>query len=735
MNLKRLHGGDAPLPDEPPVHDVRILTKGVTIVSRFKRGILSILIWTVIAILGAAGLAVIALHRGETISAAWLLTAAIGTYLVAYRFYSRFIATKIMQLDDNRATPAEVINDGKDFVPTNKWVVYGHHFAAIAGAGPLVGPILAAQMGYLPGTLWIIVGAVLGGCVQDFIILFASMRRNGKSLGQIAKEEIGPFVGVLAMIGILSIMIILIAVLALVVVKALAHSPWGTFTIAMTIPIALLMGVYMRYLRPGKVLEGSLLGLVLLLLALWGGRYVAQHPALSDLFTLSGEAIALWMIAYGFVASVLPVWLLLAPRDYLSSFLKIGTIFVLAGAIFLVMPEIQMPAITKFADGTGPVFAGNLFPFLFITIACGAISGFHSLVSSGTTPKLIAKESHARLVGYGGMLMESFVAIMAMIAATLLTPGIYFGINSPAAVIGTDVVKAAETISSWGFTVTPEDFQRLSEQIEEETVLSRTGGAPTLAIGMAYILSRVFGGDTLMAFWYHFAILFEAVFILTTIDAGTRIGRFMIQDLLGNIWPKMRRTDWLPANLIASALICSAWGYFLYQGVTDPLGGINTLWPLFGIANQMLAAIALVVGTTIVIKMGKTRYAWVTLVPLAWLSVVTLTAGFQKLFHSSPKIGFLAHANMIKESLAAGQLPAPAKTVEEAHKMLMNDYIDAAVTAVFIVIVIALLLAAIRLWMNIWTGKTKPELHEAPYVKSRGDLSKVAPEAKGGAIA
>ncbi|MGG4456176.1 carbon starvation CstA family protein [Brevibacillus porteri] len=685
-----------------------------------KKWLLSLLIWGGIAALGAVGFGMIALWQGESVNSFWLLTAAFCTYAVAYRFYSKFIARKIMSLDDNRATPAEVNNDGKDFVPTNKWVLFGHHFAAIAGAGPLVGPTLAAQMGYLPGTIWIIVGVVIGGAVQDFIILFGSMRRNGKSLGQIAKEEIGPVGGALALIGIIAIMIILIAVLAMVVVNALAESPWATFTIFMTLPIAILMGLYMRYIRPGQVMEGSLIGLALLFVSLWLGQIVAQSPTWGPAFTFSKVQLAWMIIVYGFIASVLPVWLLLAPRDYLSSFLKVGTIAVLAVGIVLTLPPLQMPALTKFIDGTGPVFAGNLFPFLFITIACGAVSGFHSLVSSGTTPKMIAKESHAPLIGYGGMLMESGVAVMAMIAACVLTPGVYFAINSPAAAIGVDPVQVATTITGWGYTVTPDQLTTLANDIQEKTILSRTGGAPSLAIGMATIFSGVLGGKALMAFWYHFAILFEAVFILTTIDAGTRVGRFMVQDMLGNVIPKMKEVNWLPGNLIGSGIITIGWGYFLLQGVMDPLGGIYTLWPLFGIANQMLAAIAFTVGTTIIFKMGKAAYSWITLVPMAWLTTATLTAGWQKLFHPDPKIGFLSHAEAFQKALDAGTLPKGVKTVEAAQKMIFNDQIDAVVCAIFMVITIGIILDGARVWINILRGK-QYSLHESPYIKSKGN--------------
>ncbi|MED3624784.1 carbon starvation protein A [Bacillus thermocopriae] len=686
----------------------------------------SILIWGGIATLGAVGFAIIALNRGESINAIWLLTAAVSVYAISYRFYSKFIAQKVFQLDDQRKTPAEIHNDGKDYVPTNKWVLFGHHFAAIAGAGPLVGPILAAQMGYLPGTIWIVVGVVLAGAVQDFVILFGSMRRDGKSLGEMIKDEMGKVTGLIAMIGILGIMIILLAVLALVVVKALVGSPWGMFTIAATIPIAILMGVYMRYIRPGRVGEASLIGIVLLVLSLIFGQTVAETPALAKMFTFSGEAIAIMMIIYGFIASVLPVWLLLAPRDYLSTFLKIGTIVGLALGIVIVAPHLEMPAMTKFIDGTGPVFAGNLFPFLFITIACGAVSGFHALVSSGTTPKMIETESHARPIGYGAMLMESFVAVMAMIAACVLTPGVYFAINSPAALIGIDVTSAANAVSSWGFTVTPQDLETLAKDVGESTILSRTGGAPTLAIGMAVIFSKVIGGKALMAFWYHFAILFEALFILTTIDAGTRVGRFMIQDIIGTAYKPFAKTDALLPNIIATTLCVSFWGYFLYQGVIDPLGGINTLWPLFGIANQMLAGLALLLGTTILFKMGKKAYVWVTLVPTTWLLIVTMSAGWQKLFHEDPKIGFLSHAKIFKEAYDNGKILAPAKTAAEMKQVLINDYVDAALCAIFMLVVVVVLFSALRIWYQVLSGKKLP-LYETPYVpRNEGDFKKYA---------
>ncbi len=675
----------------------------------------SILLWGVIAALGAFAFGVIALSQGETINAVWLLVAAVSVYAIAYRFYSRFIARKVFGLDNNRQTPAHTLNDGKDYVPTNKWVLFGHHFAAIAGAGPLVGPILAAQMGYLPGTIWIIVGVVIAGAVQDFVILFASMRRNGKSLGEMIKDEIGPVTGLIAMIGILGIMIILLAVLALVVVKALVGSPWGMFTIAATIPIAILMGVYMRYIRPGRVGEGSVIGIILLVLSLVGGQYVAENPTLASMFTFSGETIAIMLIVYGFIASALPVWMLLAPRDYLSTFLKIGTILGLAIGILVVAPDLKMPAVSQFIDGTGPVFSGNLFPFLFITIACGAVSGFHALVSSGTTPKMIEQEGHARPIGYGAMLMESFVAAMAMIAACVLTPGTYFAINSPAALIGTDVSQAAQVISSWGFAITPNELKELAVNVGEQTILSRTGGAPTLAIGMAYIFSQVMGGTAMMAFWYHFAILFEALFILTTIDAGTRVGRFMIQDILGHVYKPLAKTDSTLANVIATTLCVIGWGYFLYQGVVDPLGGINTLWPLFGIANQMLAGIALLLGTTILFKMGKKAYVWVTLIPTVGLLIVTMTAGYQKLFHENPKIGFLSHAKVFQGALDEGKVLAPAKNVAQMKQIIFNDYIDAALCGIFMIVVIAVLISALRIWIQVLRNKPMP-LKEAPYI-------------------
>jgi len=663
------------------------------------------LMWIVISVLGAVAFGVLALARGETISAAWLLTAAVCTYVIGYRFYSKFLAHKVFGLDPRRATPAERFNNGHDFVPTNKWVLFGHHFAAIAGAGPLVGPVLAAQFGFLPGTLWLVIGVVLGGAVQDFTILFCSLRRDGKSLGQMAKEEVSKVTGVTAMIAVLAIMIILLAVLALIVVNALRASPWGLFTIACTIPIALLMGWWMKRWRPGKVGEASVVGAVLLLLALVGGGTVASHPTLAAAFTHSGTAISWMMIAYGFIASVLPVWMLLCPRDYLSTFLKITTVVVLGLAILIILPPLRMPALTPFATaGEGPVFAGKLFPFAFITIACGAISGFHSLVASGTTPKMITRETDARMIGYGGMLMESFVGIMAMIAACTLDPGVYFAMNTtPAALAG-----ASDVLTQAGFVVTPDYMQALAAQMGEQSLVARTGGAPSLAVGMAHIfsgLTSVFGGKALTALWYHFAIMFEALFILTTIDTGTRVGRFMLQEIVGHVWPRFAQTSWYPSVLLASALVCAGWGYFLYQGVIDPLGGINSLWPLFGISNQLLAAVALCVATTILIKMGKQRYLWVTLAPLAWLIVVTMTAGWQKVFSADPKLGFLAHA----ASLAGSTAP-------NAARLIFNDRLNAVVALFFMAVVAMLVFTSAREWWLVLSRRKPAVVHEAPFV-------------------
>jgi len=673
-------------------------------------------LWSAVSVLGAGALGAIALARNEPINAMWIIVAAVCVYLIGYRFYSRFIAVRVMELDSARATPAERLDDGRDFVPTNKWVVFGHHFAAIAGPGPLVGPTLAAQLGYLPGTLWIVTGAVLGGCVQDFVILFASIRRDGKSLGQMAKEEVGPLAGFTALFSIVSILIILLAVVALVVTNALRASPWGTFTLAMTIPIAMLMGIYLRFLRPGRVLEASILGFALVMASVIGGQYVAESPRLASLFTYDARSLALMIIAYGFAASVLPVWLLLAPRDYLSTFVKLGTIFLLAIGILVVRPQLAMPALTRFVDGTGPVFAGSIFPFCFITIACGAVSGFHSLISSGTTPKLIPKETQARMVGYGSMLLESFVGIMAMVAACVLQPGIYFAINSPAGIVGTDPVAATATISSWGYSVSPGDMKQMADTVGEQTMFARTGGAPSLAVGIAHIFSNTLGGRHLMAIWYHFAIMFEALFILTVLDAGSRVGRFMLQDLLGHFWRPLGRTSWYPGVLLTGTLIVSGWGYFLYQGVMDPLGGINSLWPLFGIANQLLASLALCVGTTILIKMGKARYAWVTMVPMLWLVLVTQTAAYQKMFHTDARIGFLAEADRLSGLVASGQVPADK--IAATERLIFNNRLDAGVTALFAVLVLVILADSAREWFAILSRRKVPVLCEAEYVPS-----------------
>jgi carbon starvation protein len=653
-------------------------------------------IWILVAAVGAFAFATLALSQGETVNAIWLIVAAVSTYAIAYRFYSKFIAANVMELNDRRLTPAERFNDGLDYVPTHKWVLFGHHFAAIAGAGPLVGPVLAAQMGYLPGTLWILVGVVLAGAVQDAMILFASTRRDGRSLGEMMRMEMGNVAGLIGMLGILMIVIILLAVLGMVVVKALAGSPWGVFTLLATVPIAILMGVYTRWWRPGKIGEVSLIGFVLLMLALFYGNDVAQDPVWGQWLNLKAETLALGLIGYGFIAAVLPVWLLLAPRDYLSTFLKIGTILALAIGIVLVAPPLKMLAVTRFVDGSGPVFAGSLFPFLFITIACGSVSGFHALVASGTTPKMLEHESHIRTIGYGAMLMESFVAVMALIAACVLEPGVYFALNSPAAVIGTTVDSASQAISAWGFVVTPEMLTQMAKDVGEASILSRTGGAPTFAVGMAKILADMIGGSSMMAFWYHFAILFEALFILTTLDAGTRVCRFLIQDLLGTAIPALGNTRSWPANILATGLAVSAWGWFLYQGVTDIFGGINSLWALFGIANQMLAGMALMLVTVILVRMKKVRYVWVSAIPALWILVVTLTAGWQKIFSTDVKIGFLAHAHKFSDALQRQEILAPAKNLQQMQQVVFNDYIDAIMAGIFIGVVISMLLFALR---------------------------------------
>ncbi|ABA76620.1 MULTISPECIES: carbon starvation CstA family protein [Pseudomonas] len=670
--------------------------------------------WLLLAIVGACALGVVALRRGEAINALWIVVAAVAIYLVAYRYYSLFIANNVMQLDPRRATPAVLNNDGLDYVPTNKHILFGHHFAAIAGAGPLVGPVLAAQMGYLPGTLWLIAGVVLAGAVQDFMVLFMSTRRNGRSLGDMVREEMGRIPGTIALFGCFLIMIIILAVLALIVVKALAESPWGIFTVMATIPIAMFMGIYMRYIRPGRIGEISVVGVLLLLGSIWLGGQIAADPVWAKAFTFTGVQITWMLVGYGFVAASLPVWLILAPRDYLSTFLKIGTIVALAIGILVTMPELKMPALTQFVDGTGPVWKGGLFPFLFITIACGAVSGFHALISSGTTPKLLDNETNARYIGYGGMLMESFVAIMAMVAASVIEPGVYFAMNSPAAVVGGDVVSVATAVSNWGFAITPEALQAVAHDIGETTILARAGGAPTLAVGIAQILHSVLPGENTMAFWYHFAILFEALFILTAVDAGTRAGRFMLQDLLGSFVPALKRTESWSANLIATAGCVAMWGWLLYQGVVDPLGGINTLWPLFGISNQMLAGIALMLGTVVLIKMKRQRYIWVTLLPATWLLICTTTAGFIKLFDANPAIGFLSLAKKYSDALANGQVLAPAKSVEQMQHVIFNAYTNATLTALFLFVVFSILFYALKVGIAAW-GKKERTDKESPF--------------------
>lgn len=673
------------------------------------------LVWSLVAIIGAISFGMLALSRGEHVNAVWLVLAAACVYSIAYRFYSLFIATKVFELNPRRLTPAHRLADGLDYVPTNKYVLFGHHFAAIAGAGPLVGPILAAQMGFLPGTIWLLVGVVLAGAVQDFLVLFISTRRDGRSLGEMAKQELGSFAGIVVMLGALGVMIIILAVLALVVVKALAHSPWGVFSIAATIPIALFMGVYMRFIRPGRIAEVSIIGFVLMMLAIVYGGQVAADPYWGEFFTLTGTQLTWCLIIYGFIASVLPVWLLLAPRDYLSTFLKIGVILGLAVGIVIALPELKMPAVTHFIDGTGPVFSGSLFPFLFITIACGAISGFHALVSSGTTPKLVDNEADIRVIGYGGMLMESFVGIMAMICATVLDPGVYFAINAPAAVLGTTVESAAEAVRNLGFVVTPEMLTVLAQEVGESSILSRTGGAPTFAIGMAHIISEIFNSRQMMAFWYHFAILFEALFILTAVDAGTRACRFMVQDTVGIVIPAVKSSSSFFGNLLGTAVAVGGWGFFVYQGVIDPLGGVNSLWPLFGVGNQMLASMALILGTVILFKMKKEKYVWVTIFPTIFLFITCMTAGWQKIFHENPKIGFLAQANRFSDAIARSEILKPAKTLEEMQTIVMSNQINAALCGFFMIVAIVMVIAAIGIVRRALASPT-PTAHEAPAV-------------------
>lgn len=681
-----------------------------------KNKIVKTLAWLLVAVIGAAAVGGIALNRGESINAIWFIVAAVCVYAIAYRFYSAWIATKVLVFDDTRATPAERLNDGRDYVPTNRWIVFGHHFAAISGPGPLIGPTLAAQFGYLPGTLWILIGAVLGGCVQDMVTLFFSTRRNGRSLGQMARDELGPIGGVAALVGTLMIMVILIAVLGLVVVNAMKHSPWATSTVFATIPIAIFIGFYMRNIRPGRVLEGTLIGVSLLLFSVVGGGWIDHSAALRGYFDMDGLSLAWFVIGYGFLAAILPVWLLLAPRDYLSTFMKLGTVILLAIAIVILQPEVKMPALTQFIDGSGPIFGGALFPFVFITIACGAISGFHSLIASGTTPKLISNERDIRMIGYGGMMLESFVAIMAMIAATVLDPGVFFAINSPAGVVGKEAAEAVATISSWGFPVTVEQMNELARQMGEATLFARTGGAPSLAVGMAVIFGSAFG-DGLLAMWYHFAIMFEAVFILTTLDAGTRVGRFMLQDLLGNIWKPMGRTSWYPSVLFTSAVIVAAWGYFLYIGVIDPNGGVNILWPLFGMSNQMLAGIALSVGTGILVKSGKLKYAWITALPLTWIVTVTTSAAWQKIMSEDVRIGFFAAANDMAGKLAAGVLPPDKAAV--APYLIFNQQLDGWLTLFFILVLWIVVLDMLRVVARHLRGKPVLPVTESPHIPSR----------------
>jgi carbon starvation protein len=678
-----------------------------------------IAIWTAVAVLGAVAWGILALARGESINAAWLIVAALCSYAIAYRFYARFIAYRVLGVDDKRATPAERLDNDQDFQPTDRRVLYGHHFAAIAGAGPLVGPVLAAQMGYLPGTMWIVFGVIFAGAVQDMVVLFFSMRRDGKSLGQMARDEIGPLGGAAALLAVFAIMIILLAVLALVVVNALAESPWGTFSLAMTIPIALFMGFYLRVLRPGKVIETTVIGVGLLLAAIVAGGII-DHSSLAPAFTLSPRTLVICLVVYGFAASVLPVWMLLAPRDYLSTFMKVGTIGLLAVGILLTLPVLENQAVTKFAgSGQGPVFAGPLFPFVFIIIACGALSGFHSLIASGTTPKLIEKESQVRMIGYGAMLTESFVAVMAMVAASILDQGLYFAMNAPAGVVGTTVQSASEAVTKLGFTISPDQLQAAAQSVQEQSLIARVGGAPTLAVGMSTIFSGAFGGDALKAFWYHFAIMFEALFILTTVDAGTRVGRFMLQDTLGNLWKPLARPSWRPGVYATSAVVVGGWGYFLWVGATDPLGGINQLFPLFGIANQLLAAVALTVATTILIKSGRLRWAWVTAVPLAWDAAVTLTASWQKIFSGDPLIGFFAQRAKFQEALDAGKVIPPAKSLEDVGQIVTNSTVDGILSILFAVLIVVVIADAARVWLQVLSGRREPVLSEAPAEPSR----------------
>ncbi|MFD9616097.1 carbon starvation CstA family protein [Streptomyces virginiae] len=708
----------------------------------------SIAAWVLVGLVGAIGWGVLALSRGEEISAAWLLAAALGSYAIAYRFYARFIANRVLKVDATRATPAERLDNGVDFHPTDRRVLFGHHFAAVAGAGPLVGPVLAAQMGYLPGTIWIVAGVIFAGAVQDMVTLFFSTRRDGRSLGQMARDEIGPVGGAAALIAVFAIMIILLAVLALVIVNALAHSPWGVFSIGMTIPIAVFMGFYLRVLRPGRVTEVSVIGVALLLLAIVAGGWVAES-SFADTFTLEKETLVIWMVVYGFLASVLPVWMLLAPRDYLSTFMKVGTIALLAIGVVIAMPTLKMPSITDFAArGDGPVFAGSMFPFVFITIACGALSGFHALVSSGTTPKMIQKETQVRMIGYGAMLTESFVAVMAIIAACIIEPGLFFAVNSPPGIIGTTVESASQAVTNFGFAISPEALAQAAKDVEEASLLSRTGGAPTFALGMSEIFSAVVGGAGMKAFWYHFAIMFEALFILTTLDAGTRVGRFMLQDTLGNVHKSFKDVSWKPGVWFASAIVVAGWGYFLWVGIKDPLGGINQLFPLFGIANQLLAAVALAVCTTLLIKSGRLKWAWVTGVPLVWDATVTLTASYQKIFSEDVKVGFFAQRDKYQAGIDADKVLAPAKSMDDMHTVVTNATVDGVLCALFALLIIVVLADAARTCLKAVRDPGSATLSETPWTESkivapagliataeeRAELAAAGPEAGGGHV-
>ncbi|CDH07924.1 carbon starvation protein [Xenorhabdus bovienii str. oregonense] len=693
--------------------------------------------WVILGIIGAFCLGVVALRRGEHVSALWIIVASVAVYLVAYRYYSLYIATKVMKLDVTRATPAVVNNDGLNYVPTNKNVLFGHHFAAIAGAGPLVGPVLAAQVGYLPGTLWLLAGVVLAGAVQDFMVLFISSRRNGASLGEIIKEEMGQVPGTIALFGCFLIMIIILAVLALIVVKALAESPWGVFTVCSTVPIALFMGIYMRYIRPGRVGEVSVIGVLMLVAVIWFGGVVAADPYWGPALTFKDTTITYTLIGYAFVSALLPVWLILAPRDYLATFLKIGVIVGLAIGIVILNPDLKMPAVTQFVDGTGPVWKGSLFPFLFITIACGAVSGFHALIASGTTPKLLANEKDARFIGYGAMLMESFVAIMALVAASIIEPGLYFAMNTPPAALGITMpdlhnlgtaeapmimaslqevtAHAAATVSSWGFVISPDQILQTAKDIGEPSVLNRAGGAPTLAVGIAYVFHQIIPAAN-MGFWYHFGILFEALFILTALDAGTRSGRFMLQDLLGNFVPFLKKTDSLVAGIIGTAGCVGLWGYLLYQGVVDPLGGVKSLWPLFGISNQMLAAVALVLGTVVLIKMKRAKYIWVTVIPAIWLLICTTWALGLKLFSDDPRLeGFFFLAKEYKQRIAEGGAELTAQQISNMNHIVVNNYTNAGLSILFLVVVYSIIIYGIKTAIKASKNPARTD-NETPYV-------------------